>query len=36
MLIRSLQKDDLSIKENYFCIVLAVIFTGIAICAIMG
>lgn len=35
MLIRSIQKDDLSIGENYFCLALALVFVGIAICAII-
>lgn len=35
MLIRGVSKDDLSIGENRFCMALALVFVGIAICAII-
>jgi len=36
MLIRVISRDDLSIKENCFCMALALVFTGIGLCAIIG
>jgi hypothetical protein len=36
MLVRSINKDDYSPKERAFIIVLALVFTGIGLYAIMG
>jgi hypothetical protein len=36
MIIRSTQKDDLSIGANYFCLALALVFAGCALYAIIG
>lgn len=36
MLVMSLPKNDLSIGEDRFCMALALVFIGIAICAIIS